>query len=56
MSEAARKVPIQMLEKAIKYGKAARDTRGSKAIMYTTDMWKMVKSTNLKFYMIGLKE
>ncbi len=48
MSEAARKVPIQMLEKAIKYGKAARDTRGSKAIMYTTDMWKNGKKYKLE--------
>ena len=48
MSEAARKVPIQMLEKAIKYGRAARDTRGSKAIMYTIDMWKNGKKYKLE--------
>ena len=48
MSEAARKVPIQKLEKAIKNGKAARDTRGSKAIMYTTDMWKNGKKYKLE--------
>ena len=48
MSNVARYVPINTLINCIKYGKAKADPQGTKAIMYTIDMWKNGKLYKLE--------
>lgn len=48
MNNPDRAVPIQILQQAIKFGKSNPDSRGSRAIMYTIEMWKNGKPYNLE--------
>jgi hypothetical protein len=48
MANPGRAVPIQTLEQAIKSTKGVLDPRGSKALMYTTEMFKNGKAYNLE--------
>ena len=48
MGESSRQVPMQILQDAIRYGKAMPDPRGSSATMYYTTMYKNGKMYNLE--------
>lgn len=48
MSNAARYVPVNTLINCIKNGTAKRDPQGTKAIMYTINMWKNGKLYKLE--------
>ena len=48
MKESGRFVPIQILEQAIKSSKGIPDPRGSRALMYTVEMWKNGKVYKLE--------
>ena len=48
MGESGRRVPIQTLQDAIRYGKGLPDPRGSSATMYYTTMYKNGEKYNLE--------
>ena len=48
MVNPARVVPLQILEEAIKGSKGVADPRGSREIMYTTEMFKNGKAYKLE--------
>ena len=48
MANSSRAVPVQILEQAIKSSKGVVDPRGSRALMYTTEMLKNGKVYNLE--------
>ena len=48
MAEKERTVPVQILQQAIKEAKGIPDPRGSKALMYTTKIWKNGRLYNLE--------
>jgi len=48
MANPGRAVPVQILEQAIKGSKGLADPRGSRALMYTTKMFKNGKAYNLE--------
>ena len=48
MSNPGRFVPIQILEQAIKNSVGKPDPRGSRALMYTTEMWRNGKRYELE--------
>ncbi|HRP03143.1 MAG TPA: hypothetical protein PLE30_10900 [Candidatus Kapabacteria bacterium] len=48
MADPARFVPVQILDLAIKYGTSVTDTRGSRAILYSIELFKNGKKYNLE--------
>ncbi len=48
MNNPGRFVPVQTLIQAIKHGTASADPQGTKAIMYTIEMFKNGKAYNLE--------
>lgn len=48
MANPGRAVPVQILEQAIKGSKGLADPRGSRALMYTAEMFKNGKAYNLE--------
>jgi hypothetical protein len=48
MANPRRTVPVQILDQAIKSSKGIADPRGSRALMYTTKMYKNGKPYNLE--------